>query len=104
MKAILINPAERSIAYVETRDELADFHRLVGSDCLDWCRPFAGLREAAIVDDSGATTSPRPPAFEIVGYHHPLFGRALVLGYNGAGASRSTMLTIEQVAELVNFD
>jgi hypothetical protein len=103
MRAILIDPAERSIEYVETAAELREIYSLLGCDAIDWCCPFPRRLEAIFVSDDGALQNPPLPSFAVDGYHWTLFGRGLVLGYTENGANRSTHLTIEQIRGLIEF-
>jgi hypothetical protein len=104
MKAILIDPGNRAIHYVETAAELPDIHQLIGCDTIDAAYPFGkDAGEVFYVDDNGALKSPPLPHFLVPGFPWPIFGRALVLGFTRSGKDRSTGLTVEQIYEAIIF-
>jgi len=107
MKAILIDPGEKSVEYVELTgpgEHLPELHRLVGDDCIDIAKPFGGLREMVIVGDHSALHEPALPHFKVAGYHWPLHGKAVVLGFNQVGATKPTKMTLEEVLEWIEFE
>ena len=108
MRAILIDPESRSVQYIDVphqteTESLAECHRLVGEDAIDIAKPFGGLREMVIVGDRSALQEPRLPCFRVAGYHWPLYGRAVVMGYNREGATRPTKMTLEELREWIEF-
>lgn len=104
MKAILINPFARSIEYVETELTLEVLHRLVDEDCIDICRPFPGHRfECVVVGDHSALADPPLASFSVEGYPNHLYGRAVVYRTSHDGKEYPTKLTLEEVANLIEF-
>jgi hypothetical protein len=104
MKAILIDPAEHSIEYVETPAEVLDIRRLIGCDGFDEAFPFGTQAgEVFYVNDNGALQTPPLAHFMVPGYRWRLFGRALVLGFDKGGKERSTNLTVEALSRFIKF-
>ena len=104
MKAILIDPAECSIRAIETPAELADLHSIIQCDAMDSCMPFGRqVGEVFYVDDYGMLRKPPKPHFLIRGYHWPVYGRAVVLGFDKAGKEHSTNLTVEWLHQQIIF-
>jgi hypothetical protein len=105
MKAILIDPAARSVGYIETDLELAELHGIIEKDGLSFCRPFPEHRlEVAIVGDHSAMQTPALARFFVEGYGHPLYGKTVVYGVSSDGKDRSTSLSVEQVRSLIEFE
>lgn len=105
MKAIVIDPGERSVSVIDTGATLEEIYRLVGEDSIDTCRPFPGHRfEVAFVGDHSALQFPPLPRFKVSEFGHWLYGRTLVIGADTRGETRSTTLTPEQVYEWIQFD
>jgi hypothetical protein len=102
LKAILIDPGKRAIHYVETLAELPDIYALIGCDSIDSCFPF-GKGEVCYVDDIGALKQPALPYFLVPEFTWPIYGRALVLGFDRGGKERSTRLTVEEISETIIF-
>lgn len=101
MKAILIDPFNRSVEQIETDLSLPEVYQLVGEDDLDFCWPFPGrYHEVAIVGDHSALQMPPLPRFFVDGYIHPLYGRTVVYGVDNAGETVPTRLTVRSGAGL----
>jgi hypothetical protein len=106
MKAILINPFEKSLATIDIApgDEphtLLELHRLVGEDALDFAYPYPGV--AIALGDHSANQQPPLPAFILPGYFPTLYGRAVVMGHSRQGESRDTKLTVEELSKLIEW-
>jgi hypothetical protein len=106
MKAILINPFEKSLAtiHLSAGDEpytLLELHRLVGEDALDFAYPYPG--EAIAVGDKSALHEPPLPAFVLDGCKHTLYGRAVVIGHSRDGKSRDTKLDVEELSKMIEW-
>lgn len=106
MKAILIDPAERSIEMIDVPkgsgpDAIMVLRQIVG-DYLD----FAYIRkgESIAVGDHGALHVPPLPRFWIDGCQHPFYGRGVVLGYRSDGSERETRLTVEELSKMIEFE
>ena len=102
MKGILVDPAAKSVEYIEREGgfSLGELHRLIGAEALDFFHPF-GRTETVVVDDGGVRKGLTPFSFE--GYDWPIYGRAIIFGRDSGGGERSTSLTVEEVHELVEF-
>jgi hypothetical protein len=104
IRAIVIDPQNRSLEYRDIEDTLPAFHNAVGADLLDCCYPFAPARECLWVAEYGALQNPPLPHFRIVGYRWPIYGKALLIGYGRAGETRSTTLTVDELYSQIDFE
>ena len=107
MKAILIDPWQRSIELIDVKSgydkfALADLYRLVGENGLDAAYVMPG--ESIIVGDHSAMHDPPLPSYAVEGYRRRLYGRGVVIGYTASGEERETRLSVEDLAELITFD
>jgi hypothetical protein len=102
MKGILVDPVGKSVGYIEREGgfTLAELHRVIGAEALDFFHPF-GRTETVVVDDGGMRKG--LACFRIEGYDSPIYGRAVIFGRDSGGGERSTRLTVEEVHELVSF-
>lgn len=105
MRAILINPYDHSIKFVESTPDLDNYYKLIGDDCdcIDTCMAFSQRDEMLVVGDTSALQDPPLPHFTLEGYWHSIYGRALVIGLDPAGESVPTKLTPQELQELVSF-
>ena len=106
MKAILIDPFEKSLTTIDIAPgdqpyTLIELHRLVGEDCLDFAYPYRG--ESVAVGDHSRLQEPPLPAFLLDGYKETLYGRAVVLGHSRDGKSRDTKLTVDKLSKLIEW-
>jgi hypothetical protein len=106
VKGLLIDPWAKSVEEVEIPVEevasLMELHRLVGENALD----FAYLKDCKIsiaVGDHSALADPPNPGFGVEGLAGPLYGRAVVLGYDARGATVSAKLSVQEMHELLSF-
>ena len=118
MKAILIDPAQRSLEWIDIPDvpestvgrRKPDFRRVeslmklreIVGDYLDFAYIMPG--EAIAAGDHSALQDPPLPRYWISGYHWPLYGRGVVLGYNTDGSERETRLTVEELSKMIEFE
>jgi hypothetical protein len=100
-RGILIDPKTQTVAYVEGPMTLEDLHGYV-EDYIDTAFPF-GRYEPFFVGDHSALKDPPLPCYFIPGYPWPLYGRTIILGATGNGETRSTKLTIEEIASVIVF-
>jgi hypothetical protein len=103
MKAILIDPFEKSIIGILTDGSLQEIYEFIGCDCIDTACPFDTRNEVVFVGDNSALQDPPLPRFYVPGYDWPLYGRAMVFGRQAGGECVSTELTVEQVRKVVVF-
>lgn len=106
MKAILINPFEKSLETIDVLDgdgpaTILELHRLVGEDTLDFAYPCLG--ETIAVGDHSMLQKPPLPAFMLEGYNHTLYGRGVVLGRTRDGKSRDTKFTVEKLSKMIEW-
>jgi hypothetical protein len=106
VKALLIDPFAKSVeAILIPEDEVAsliELRRLVKEDTLDFAY-LKDLRITIAVGDHSALADPPLASFQVEGLAGRLYGRAVVLGYDAAGASVSAKLSVEQMHELISF-
>jgi hypothetical protein len=106
MKAILINPFEKSLETIDIAPgdqpyTLMELHRLVGEDAIDFAYPYPG--ETIAVGDKSALQEPPLPAFTLEGHKDTLYGRGVVLGHSRDGKSRDTKLTVEELSKMIEW-
>lgn len=104
MKAILIDPANRSLETIDVLegdgpDALIQLHNLVGEDALDFAYPAPGVTIA--VGDHSALHDPPLPAFELDGCR--LYGRAVMLGHGSRGQTLPTRLSVDMLSQLITW-
>ena len=106
MKAILIDPYEKSLATIDILDgdgpaTLMELHRLVGEDDLDFAYPYLG--ETIAVGDHSALQEPPLPSFSLEGYQDILYGRGVLMGRTRDGKTRATKFTVEKLSTLIEW-
>jgi hypothetical protein len=117
MKAILIDPGERSVATIDitkmskgteltnqTVASLHDLYELVGEECIDACYFIPG--ESIIVADHSALQNPPLPSYFVRGDRkmHLLFGKGVVIGYSTGGEERETRLSVDDMYKLITWN
>lgn len=108
MKAILIDPWERSLATIELMNgeniicQLQELYQLVGEKGLDAAYIMPG--ESIIVGDNSAMHDPALPSYSVEGYRHRLYGRGVVMGYGTAGKERETRLSVDDLSKLITWE
>lgn len=102
MKAILIDPYDRSIIGILTDGSLEEIYEIIGCRYVEAAYPF-GAREPLFVGDESALRDPPLPQFLVPGWGYPLFGRGVIVGVDAEGDPASTKLTTEQVRKVVVF-
>jgi len=97
-KGILINAEDRTITEVEVNDNIAELIGVRTFACVDITET-----ETAFVDEEGLLNSPQH-FITLEGYHDPLAGNALILGFEYETAeSVDTRLSLAEVKRLVKF-
>jgi len=81
MRVVFINPERRAAEVLDIRDELSEFYRLIGCDCIDIVsRSIGGVEFDIICDDEGLfAESPRISAVDRLG-NVMLVGSLIVTG------------------------
>ena len=107
MKAILIDPWERSLETIDLlagtgREALEQLYELVGERALDEAR--IGPGEVILVGDNSALANPRLPAYRIDGCKWPLYGRGVLVGHHRDGRERDTMLSVDELSVMIEFE
>jgi hypothetical protein len=107
MKAILIDPWQRSLETIELQSgydtvALEALYKLVGEEGLDAAYIMPG--ESILVGDHSALADPPLASYSVEGYKHRLYGKGVVIGYNRYGKERSTRLSVDQLSKLISFD
>lgn len=100
MRAILINPYDRSVSAVDYNGALEHMYQLIGCDCVDradlghsidiWCDDNGNLKKGASIFRLGEN-----PTMWV--------GKALLLGHDGAGGSVHCELQIELILLTVQW-
>jgi hypothetical protein len=104
MKAILIDPWEKSIETINVRSgsdraALQQLYDLVGENGLDF--NFVGPGECIVVGDHSALHDPPWPYFEIG--KELYYGRAVILGYTKGGSDCDTKLTVDDISAVITW-
>jgi hypothetical protein len=104
MRGILIDPDTRTVTEIETKGDLDAMH---GALTRPGCARNDDINAVRITPhddlwvDGEGLLKPDVPVFRLQGYDHPLAGRGLILGNNGAGESISTQIAIERLCEVI---
>lgn len=101
MKAILIDPAEKSARYIESDLTLQELHQLIDAETLDFAHPFGPYETLAVADDGAARNL---KAFRIDGYHWPIFGKAILFGRDSGGKDCSTRVPVDLLFGAINWE
>jgi hypothetical protein len=107
MKAILIDPWQRSLETIELIDsdvicELQELYGLVGERGIDAAYIMPG--ESIIVGDHSSLHDPPLPSYSVDGYRHRLYGRGVVIGYGKDGSERETKLTVDELSQIITWE
>jgi len=101
MRAILIDPEQRSITEIEyDNSDYKNICKLIDATLFDVAR-FADTRDAVYVDDNGLSANKR--FFHLDGMATPLAGKGLVLGTDYQGESIEPEATVEGLEKVVMF-
>jgi len=109
MKALLIDPWQRTIHQLQVGASLDAWHQVLQCGCVDRLRIHRnpqGTRAVDVwVDDEGMLRHPVPPCFAVKGYLNSLAGYGLVLGANLTnGKSIDCNLGPENIGPLISFE
>lgn len=106
MKALLINPIDRTITEVEYDGNYKTIYTLIGADNFD----LAGLNnegDGIFVDGEGLLKDDMDPPFRVA---HPdlvepcfLVGKGLVLGTDKDGESITPHITLAELKDVITF-
>lgn len=101
MRAILIDPFERTITEVDYNGDFHQIYDLIDAQTFDAAR-VNDVGDAIFVDDEGLISGKRQEFFGFRGYPQPLAGKGLLLGCTlENGESADTTYTIEEAHEHV---
>lgn len=104
MRAILINPEDRTVTEVNYSGNYEQIYELIG--CSTFTVIYVGLgdddTEALFIDDEGLLHEPKP-LFKWASYPQPLAGRGLILGENDEGDCVATKMTLDDVKAQVTW-
>jgi hypothetical protein len=108
MKAILIDPWEKSLATIQIKDAKPDVHsqleqlyNLVGEEGLDFAYVLPG--ESIAVGDHSAQQNPPFPSYSLEGYSERLYGRGVVIGFKPNGEECETKLTVDDISRIITW-
>jgi len=104
MKAILIDPWEKSLATINLKSGsgptvLRELYDLVGEDGLDFNVLKKG--ECIVVGDHSALQIPVWPHFQIE--KHMYYGRAVILGYTKGGGECDTAFSVDDISQIITW-
>lgn len=99
MRAIIINPFDRTVKEIDTAASLDDMYRLLNVDLITVMQVGAG--HAMILDDEGLLKDKASQAyFMLRGMNQPLAGKAMILA-DEYGENRPATLPLDMVEEKV---
>lgn len=101
MRAILIDPFERSVKEIELAPGIKAIYAAIQADC--FCTVNLDAEGDAIYLDDDGLFKEGQEFFAIGNYPHPLAGRGLVLGCDDAGDSVEPQTTIETIRAYVHW-
>jgi len=104
MKALLINPKDKTVTEVEHDGDYKQIYQLIEAHAFDCVR--IDEFETIYVDDEGLCNGKVHTSgmFRVEGlYPVVLAGKALVLSTNKRGAAIATALTVQQVTDMIDF-
>jgi hypothetical protein len=104
MKAILIDPWEKSIETINVKSgtdqsAMQQLYNLVGEEGLDFCTLSRG--ECILVGDHSALHNPNWPYFQID--KNLYYGRAVVVGYTKSGTECDTKLSVDDISAVITW-
>lgn len=104
MRAILIDPVDRSIKEVELGDDYREIQRKLSytDEYVTFTPLELNERNVMYLDDEGLLKAGLR-VFQWKGYMSPLAGRGLILGQDSEGDSVSTTMTVESIKRKVFF-
>jgi hypothetical protein len=98
MKAILIDPERRSVAWINLpnadQDSRAAMQEIIGCDGFDYA-VLDDLRDSIWVDEFGLTRGEAIYAFKLPVQPDPYAGKAIVIGATETGATCAPQIPIE---------
>lgn len=101
MRAILINPFDKTVSEVETKAGLDDLYEIIKCELItvvSW-----DMDNALIIDDEGLMVDKEDQEYWWAkGCDQPFAGRGIIIGDN-YGENKSTDLKVEDVARLISF-
>jgi hypothetical protein len=100
MKAILINPFDKTITEVDYDGDFMHIYDLIDAGCFGCARISEG--DGIFIDDDGLLKNPTH-FFLHSEYHSPLAGKGLILGCDDQGEAVSCKTTVEEVRAKVSF-
>jgi len=89
MKAILIDPEERTVSAVEHGNELRDFYSLLDCERIEFIDVEPGI--SVIVDGDALLRDAPPPPFLFDYMRVLIFGKGLIVGICGSDVAECTM-------------
>ena len=100
MKAILIDPTNKTIAEVEFDGDFEQIYQLM--DCQTFECIEIDRSNTLYIDEEGRFKDNRK-LFTYAPYRRPLIGKALILGHNSEGESTAATVKLQDVINVVNF-
>ena len=105
MKAILINPKLKLINEINYTGNYKDISRLTECNIFTCVYPFDNCEDTIYLDDEGLLKSSNYCfTFDCDnGQSQPLMGKALILGTNEEGESKSIETSLDEIKKRVSF-
>jgi hypothetical protein len=114
MKAILIDPANRTVAQIDFEGGYLSIKKAIQCDTITTCTPRSLPRngdhredgwvwDTIYLDDEGLLHSDPGPFFLVSGYDQPLAGRGLVVGTTGDGSDTDCQSTVDYINGIVSW-
>jgi len=102
MRAILINPADRTVTEIQVGKTYAELKHAIGDRWLEVASPASIEPHFLYCDEEGRL---RPNhLFQIAGWPHPIAGKALVLGgIDKAGDEVPASLSVDQIMAQITW-
>lgn len=103
MKAILIDPANKSITEVEYDGHYGSIYKLIDADRFDVVYIGSGKNSDSFYVDDEGLFKPDQSFFWAKGWSQPLAGKGLLLGVDDAGDSISPKTTVASLKRNLRF-
>lgn len=101
MRAILIDPVNKTVSEVEHNGDYRDIYRHIECDCFT----VVGIDDvdSVFIDDEGLLKDEPGPFFALKGYPQPLAGKGLILGCDEDGETIAARMSLDEARAMVSF-
>lgn len=101
MRAIMIDPASKTVTAIDTTGELDEVYRLIGCASVDSVSLAMG--EILYVDDEALMAEVPGPFFALDGLDDPLPGRGVILGLDVYGEHQSSHMRVAAALAMISW-